>query len=201
MKNTVYVLTYLAYAMNHACRMTYAYNKPNIKTTYGLSPVHLGILDALIYLSYGIATFFRYYFFGESQLTKLYLISSMCISSFFSCLPFISLLFPDELYYHIKNDRSTVEFDIVIPIAMIGYGFSHLATWQTILALMSAHWHSKKEGSYMGFWSSMSCVGNILGFFSSNFMTQALKCRWEVTMLLFATLNLAFALLMFFMIG
>ena len=146
MKYKVYVLTYFAYAMNHACRMTYSYNKPNIKNSYGLSPVHLGIIDALIYLSYGIGSFFRYYFYGENHLTKLYLISSLCISTFFSCLPFISLFFPEELLYHIKNDRSIVQFDITIAVSMVGYGFSHLATWQIILALMSNHWHSKKEG-------------------------------------------------------
>ena len=144
MKYTVYVLTYFAYAMNHACRMTYAYNKPNVKSAYGLSPVQLGIIDALIYLSYGIGTFFRYYFFGGSQPSKLYLISALCISSFYSCIPFMSLLFPDELMYHIKNDRSIVSFDIMIAVSVVAYGFSHLAIWQTILALMSNHWHSKK---------------------------------------------------------
>jgi len=50
--------------MNHACRMTLAYNKPNIKNTFGFSPVHLGVLDALIYIAYGIGTFFRFSFFG-----------------------------------------------------------------------------------------------------------------------------------------
>lgn len=64
MKYAVYILTYCAYAMNHACRMTLAYNKPNIKNTFGFSPVHLGVLDALIYIAYGIGTFFRFSFFG-----------------------------------------------------------------------------------------------------------------------------------------
>jgi sugar phosphate permease len=91
MKYTVYVLTYLAYAMNNACRMTLAYNKPNIKLAYGLTPVHLGIIDALIYLSYGIGSFFRYYFFGGRNLTKLYLNSALCISSFFAFIPFLSI--------------------------------------------------------------------------------------------------------------
>jgi len=91
MKYTVYVLTYFAYAMNHACRMALAYNKPNVKKAYGLSAFDLGILDALIYLSYGIGSFFRYHFSGERNFTRLYLISAMCISSFFVVLPFVSL--------------------------------------------------------------------------------------------------------------
>ena len=59
-KNKVYIITYFAYAMNHACRMTLAYNKPNIRTTFGLTAIHLGILDALIYIAYGVGCFFRY---------------------------------------------------------------------------------------------------------------------------------------------
>lgn len=64
LKYKVYLLTYFAYAMNHACRMTLAYNKPNVKISYGLTPVHLGILDALVFIAYGVGSFFRYYFFG-----------------------------------------------------------------------------------------------------------------------------------------
>lgn len=63
-KNLVYLLTFWAYAMIHACRMTLAYNKPNIKMAFGLTAVDLGMLDAFIYIAYGIGTFFRFYFFG-----------------------------------------------------------------------------------------------------------------------------------------
>ncbi len=92
MKYRVYVLTYLAYAMNSACRMTLAYNKLNIKTAFGLTPIHLGVIDALVYLSYGIGSFFRYFVFDDRHLTRLYLVSAFCISFFYSLLPIIALV-------------------------------------------------------------------------------------------------------------
>ncbi len=97
MKNRVYIMTYCAYAMNHACRMTLAYNKPNIRATFGLTAMHLGIIDALVYIAYGIGTLFRFYFFGERFLTKLYLISALCISSFFASIPFVSIFAENQL--------------------------------------------------------------------------------------------------------
>ncbi len=100
-KNIVYLLTYWAYAMNHACRMTLAYNKPNIKTTFGLTAVDLGIIDALVYIAYGMGTFFRFYFFGQQFLTRLYLISALCISSFFASMPFVSIFAQDQLKYRL----------------------------------------------------------------------------------------------------
>lgn len=65
---------------------------------------------------------------------------------------------------------------------------------------MSKYWNIKKEGQYMGFWTSMSCIGNIMAFLVSNYMIVELGYRWEVTMLLFAILNLFAALLMYFFI-
>lgn len=95
MKYKVYVLTYLAYAMNFACRMTLAFNKPSIKTSYGLTSFDLGIMDALIYLSYGIGSFFKFCFYGGKDFTKVYLISSIFISSFLALMPFMSIFAPD----------------------------------------------------------------------------------------------------------
>ena len=43
MKYTVFILTFLAYAVNHACRMTLSFNKPNIKMTFGFTPLQLGM--------------------------------------------------------------------------------------------------------------------------------------------------------------
>lgn len=144
LKYKVYILTFFAYAMNHACRMTLAYNKPNLKISFGLTPVHLGILDALVYIFYGVGSFFRYAFFGQHSLTKLYLITAICISSFFAVIPFICIFAQEKLLEHVNSGRTIVAFDFAIVLAMMGYGFSHLAVWQVVLSLMSKHWHSKK---------------------------------------------------------
>lgn len=124
----------------------------------------------------------------------------MSISSFFAVVPFICIFAQNQLLEHVNSGRTIVWLDVAIVLAMIGYGFSHLAAWQIVLALMSKYWHSKKEGSYMGFWTSMSCIGNIMAFLLGNFITSTLRCRWEVSMLLFAILNLFAALLMYFFV-
>lgn len=144
MKYRVFILTYLSYAMIQACRMSLAYNKPNIRDSFGLTATHLGLMDAAIYISYGVGSFFRFYLFGQMKFAKLYLVSAIFISCFLAALPFIGIFAGDKLAEHVANNRSIIWLDIGLAISMAGYGFSHLAVWQLILSLMSQHWHSKK---------------------------------------------------------
>lgn len=46
----------------------------------------------------------------------------------------------------------------------------------------------------------MTCIGNICAFLTGNVLTSVFKCRWEVTMLIFAILNLVAAMCLYFFI-
>ena len=106
MKNKVFWITYMAFATNHMLRTCYAFNKAHIKIAFGLSDIHLGLLDALIYISYGLAIIGRYWFNRTKDLTELYLKSCILISVFFSIIPFISVFVMDSDIVRIENHHS-----------------------------------------------------------------------------------------------
>ncbi len=62
-KNSAFWITFTAYLGIHALRMCYSFNKVNIKRQFQLSEFYLGILDAILYLTYAFGVLIRYQLF------------------------------------------------------------------------------------------------------------------------------------------
>lgn len=73
-------------------RMSYSFNKSNIKKRFLFDGYFLGILDAFIYISLGVGFFLRFKLIKNGNLTKILLDTSILISLFFCIIPIISLL-------------------------------------------------------------------------------------------------------------
>ena len=131
------MFTYFAYVLNHALRMSLSYNKAHLKDVFNINSLELGIFDALIYITYGIGAIFRFSFFGDRNLTKMYLISALMISCFFVIIPFVSIFNQNLLLESKINGQNIFFFDFLLLISFMGYGFFHLAVWQIMVTLMS----------------------------------------------------------------
>jgi sugar phosphate permease len=63
-------------------------------------------------------------------------------------------------------------------IGLGSFGFCQFSFFPALITIFSSYFNVKKEGSLVGFWSSKSNAGNILGFFMANFLVYQLHVKW-----------------------
>jgi hypothetical protein len=103
-----------------------------------LSEFFLGILDAILYLSYGIGVFLRYEIFdGNQSINKVYFITSMLISCTFGSLAYIGL-FREEGYLDGNWPK------LLLTVGVAGFGFFHLAAYQICGSIVSGYYDSNQ---------------------------------------------------------
>jgi sugar phosphate permease len=91
-KQLTFITTFCLYVGIHMMRMSYSFNKSNIKKKFSFDGYFLGILDAFVYISLGIGFFLRYRLIKSANHTKILLQTSILIGIFFCVIPIISLL-------------------------------------------------------------------------------------------------------------
>ncbi len=151
----------------------------------------MGLFDALVYLALGTGFFLRFLLEGKKHLTQSFLIFITISSIGYSVIPTLSLVLGE-------NVRSNVWFQEVFPgIGLLMFGFCQFPAWPTLLTLTSEHFDIKSEGKAMGIWSANGDFGNIVGFGLTAILVDSLSFRWEIAMLVAASLNLSMALVIF----
>jgi sugar phosphate permease len=90
-RKTVFLLTFLTYAIVHMMRTVYSFNKHSFQKLFGISNLYLGIMDSLIYLSLALGTFFRYSILNSQKPIFACLWTAIPTSIGFSLIPLLSL--------------------------------------------------------------------------------------------------------------
>lgn len=90
MRSTIYILTFLSYASVHMLRMTYSFNKHNIKMQFGIGELFLGVIDAMIFLSLSIGTFLRYAIIKDNRHTFVCLKTAIPTALAFGVVPVVA---------------------------------------------------------------------------------------------------------------
>jgi hypothetical protein len=84
--------------------------------------------------------------------------------------------------YLVEGDGVLTEYPFlskaIVTLCVVGVGFWHCTVFQVMAAIFGDSHDSYVDGAKIGFWSTMSSIGNIFGFFFSNLMTYQLDCRW-----------------------
>lgn len=96
MRAQAYILTFMSSASIHMLRMTYSFNKHNIKISFGIGEFFLGILDSLIFISLAIGTFYRYSILNDKRYTLVFLKTAIPTAIAFCLVPLVSLFDSDE---------------------------------------------------------------------------------------------------------
>lgn len=124
-------------------------------------------------------------------MTKTYFITSMMISLFFGFIAYVALFSEISAFSYLL-------MKILLTVGVFGFGFFHFTAYQICGSIVSGFYDAKYKKGEIGFWGSNSSVGNIVGFFISNYIIHQLDLRWEVSFFLFAIINLITAFAMYF---
>lgn len=173
MKYQVYVLTLLTYASVHMMRMTYSFNKHNLEAKFGIGDLFLGFLDALMFIALAFGTFFRYSIINDKEASLLCLKTAIPTCLAFGLVPIVSI-FKGE-----TSQAAPSFFNYMVLLIGLGlFGFFQFSFFPATITIFSGYFNVKKEGRLVGFWSSKANLGNIIGFFLSNFLVYQLHIRW-----------------------
>lgn len=154
-------------------RMTYSFNKHNIKMQFGIGELFLGVIDSMIFLSLAVGTFWRYSIVSDNRHTLVCMKTGIVTAVAFGVVPLVAWSMED-------TDKPIPSFGkyVFLLLAMALFGFSQFASFPLSLTLFSHHFSVKSEGTLVGIWSSKSNAGNIIGFFLANFMVYQLNTAW-----------------------
>jgi sugar phosphate permease len=122
-------------------------------------------LDAIIYISLSIATFFRYSILNDKRLPSVFLKTAIPTVIAYSLIPMAGYWQGNP-----SNAVPTVGIYLFLLITLGCFGFFQFTAFPLSLTIFSSHFNVKTEGSLVGIWSSKSNAGNIIGFFLSNFL-------------------------------
>jgi len=137
-KKKVFFLSFLIYASVHAMRMTYSFNKVNIKTTFGINSFFLGIMDALLFVALSLGTFFRYSILKNNNIPLICLKTAIPAAIVYSLIPLTSLII-DASYFHIPN---FIKCAILI-ISIFLFGICQLSFFPALLTIFSKYFNVK----------------------------------------------------------
>lgn len=137
-KKKVFLLSFLIYASVHAMRMTYSFNKVNIKSTFGINSFFLGIMDSLLFIALSLGTFFRYSILKNNNIPLICLKTSIPAAIVYSFIPLTSLII-DGSYLHIP---SFIKCAILI-ISILLFGICQLSFFPALLTIFSRYFNVK----------------------------------------------------------
>lgn len=138
MRPTIYILTFLSYASVHMLRMTYSFNKHNIQIQFAIGELALGLIDAMIFFSLSIATFFRYAIVKDNRHTLVCLKTAIPTALAFGIVPLVA--------YNMDDSPSTIpSFGTYVFLlsSMALFGFSQFASFPLSLTIFSHHFNVK----------------------------------------------------------
>ena len=130
------VLTFLSYSSIHMLRMCYAFNKFYIKQEFKITDFYLAVLDALVYLSLGIGTLFRYTLIRNPiDFTLTYLVTSIFATLSIAIVSVLGLVSDEE---KISDHHHYSLFKALISISLMVFGFMQLTSRPIVTALLGS---------------------------------------------------------------
>ena len=189
-----YCLTFCAYLALHTMRMTYSEIKPYFQTTYKISNLMLGILDASTYMALAIGFGLRFLISSRKIMLREYFLFTAIAILGFLIIPVTSLVEGSLV-------TSNIFTQSILPITgLIVFGFFQFAAWPSLLTITNQYFDLKKEGAMMGFWASNSSIGNIVGFALTGLIVDVLQLGWQTAMIVVACLQLILAFEVYFVV-
>ena len=128
----------MSYASVHMLRMTYSFNKHNIKTQFGIGELFLGIIDAVIFLSLSVGTFWRYSIVSDNRHTLVCLKTAIPTALAFGIVPLVAFNMDDNI-----SSISSFGGYLFLLISMALFGFSQFASFPLSLTIFSHHFNVK----------------------------------------------------------
>eukprot|EP00794_Sanderia_malayensis_P009274 gene9274-10252_t len=203
---TVFILTFLGYALFHACRKAFSNVKDSMRQEFtptnntcpirpkGLwekrhffedkddANIFLGEMDTVFLMAYAVGLYISG-FIGDRLNMRIVLTFGMISSSVvFFLFGYVSA------YYHIYNKYYYAVFFML-------NGLFQSTGWPTTVAIMG-NWFSKStRGSVFGFWSGNASLGNIIG---SLMVASVLDYGYEYGFLVTSFLLFCGGFMMFF---
>uniref|UniRef100_A0A4W3H5U6 Sugar phosphate exchanger 3 n=1 Tax=Callorhinchus milii TaxID=7868 RepID=A0A4W3H5U6_CALMI len=206
---SVFLLTFVSYALFHATRKTFSNVKVSISnqwipsfrnsTTIGLHPdqiwnknhlfadaaeatLFLGFLDTLFLFAYAVGLYISG-FFGDRLNPRLILSFGMCLSAL------VMFLFGTVLeWFHLYNKYLYCFLWILV-------GLLQSTGWPCVVAILGNWFGKAGRGFLFGIWSACASVGNILGAF---LVASVLKFGYEYAFLVTNALLFAGGVVVFF---
>ncbi len=171
---------------------TYSFNKHDFQTLFGLNNLFIGFLDAFIYITLAIGAFLRYSIINSHNPVVGCLATSFPMGIGYAFIPIAAFVYSNN-----SNVGHPTPFIYAIFIAAaFCFGFFQLNFFPGLLTIFGHSFNIKNDGKIVGIWSSKSNAGNILGFLLSNVLVYQLKVRWEVTMIICASLLIIMSILL-----
>lgn len=126
-----------------------------------------------MFIALSIGTLLRYQLMTDKRLALVCLKTAIVVSLAYAVLPIYSLIKGESIE---TNPSSWTYFMLFAALGI--FGFFQFSFFPSLITIFSHHFNVKHDGSLVGIWSSKSNVGNIIGFFLSNFMVYQLGLRW-----------------------
>jgi sugar phosphate permease len=182
----MFAVTFCAMVTRHACLSAWSISKTNVHEQEGFSKPELGYFDTSFLLFYAIGNFIAGVL-GDNYPLRYVTSAGMLIAT--GAYLAVS---PTQLV--LLGYEGTSSFPAFIVFWAI-CGFCQSAVWPGGVAVISNWFPKQTRGRVMGFWSSNSSVGEVLGQQIGGLMLGVIGLSWEAVMLVTSLLMGGTALL------
>ncbi len=153
------MFSFLCYTSIHALRTTYSYAKTDIANDIEIDPKYMGIVDALMLSFLGIGHFYHAISPIKKPVKSLWIAMLICGINYGLipvCMNFDAL---SNIY--------------ILSVFMCVNGFLQSYTWPNLLMIIHSKFNPEKYAVLLGFWSTNSNVGNIMGYATFQILVTA----------------------------
>ena len=181
MRLQTFFITYFAYVTIHMIKMSIPFTQLDILKFYGIKESVMGWLNGALYLMSG----FSYCWAVFRPLENLpkgyfYLVG-------FSAVVF--MLIPITMFL----DLHEVVF---LWLGLLLFGWFHAQSYSIVASLISRKYDPDHDGLALGIWSTLSDMGNIIGFLCFILIVYGLHWDWKFCIFISGFLALVMSILM-----
>lgn len=184
----MFAVTFAAMVARHACLAAWSFSKAKIHEDEGFTKPELGYFDTSFLLFYALGNFISGSL-GDNFPLRFVTSGGMLLAA----LAYLGVIATQIVFLGFSQQPIFLLYALCFAIT----GFSQASVWPGGVAVISNWFPKESRGKVMGFWSSNSMVGNIVGQQIAGLMLL-FNFRWEVVMLvncgLLCTTALAFAI-------
>jgi sugar phosphate permease len=185
-QGAMFAVTFLAMVTRHACLSAWAISKTNVHDEEGFSKPELGYFDTSFLFFYAIGNFISGVL-GDNFPLRYVTAGGMLIATG----AYLAVTPTQIVFFGYGGASNFAAFMVFWAIS----GLAQSAVWPGGVAVIS-NWYPKgTRGQVMGWWSSNSSVGDIVGQQIGGLMLGVLGLSWKAVMLVTSSLLGASAIL------
>lgn len=170
----MFTVTFLAMVSRHACLTAWSISKTNIHDAEGFSKSQLGYFDTSFLFFYAIGNFISGSL-GDNFPLRFVTAGGMLVATG----AYLAVTFTQIVFFGYGGGSNFAAFMVFWAIS----GLAQAAVWPGGVAVISNWFPKETRGKVMGFWSSNSSIGDIVGQQVGGLMLGVLAANWESVLL------------------